>query len=72
MLFRSRVRGDNRPDSDLDVLVTFRPGRVVGLFQFGELEDYLADRLGVRVDLVHRPALRPTVGRQVLKEVQYL
>ena len=71
-LFGSRVRGDHRPDSDLDVLVTFQPGRVVGLFEFGELEDVLADRLGVKVDLIHRPALRPEVGRSVLREVQYL
>ena len=71
-LFGSRVRGDHRPDSDLDVLVAFRPDAVVGYFQFGALEDLLSERLGVRVDLVHRPALRPEVGRRVLAEVQYL
>jgi hypothetical protein len=71
-LFGSRVRGDHRPDSDLDGLVPFLPGRVPGLITFCGLERVLAERLGVAVDLVHRPALRPEVGREVLREVQLL
>ena len=46
-LFGSRVRGDHRPDSDLDVLVTFRPEAFVSLFTLVELEDLLAERLPV-------------------------
>ena len=37
-LFGSRVRGDNRDDSDLDVLVSFRPQAYVSLFTLVDLE----------------------------------
>jgi predicted nucleotidyltransferase len=71
-LFGSRVRGDHRPDSDLDVLVTFQPGRTPGLIRFGELEAQIADRLGVVVDLVPSDSLRPHVEPSVRREVVYL
>lgn len=71
-LFGSRVRGDHRPDSDLDVLVTFRPGRTPGYIRFGELEAVIADRLGVVIDLVPGDSLRPHVKPSVLRDVVYL
>ena len=71
-LFGSRVRGDHRADSDLDVLVTFRPDARLSLFDIVELECLLSDRLGVKVDLVEKPELKPYIGRRILAEVQYL
>ena len=71
-LFGSRVRGDHRPDSDLDVLVTFRPDVRLSLFDIVELECLLSDRLGLKVDLVEKPGLKPFIGRRILAEVQYL
>lgn len=67
-LFGSYVRGEAGPDSDLDVLVRFR--RSPGLLRFIELENYLSDLLGVRVDLVMAEALQPNIGRRVLAEVE--
>ena len=66
-LFGSRARGDARPDSDLDVLVSF--SEAPSLFRLIEMENYLSDRLGVRVDLVLREALKPRIGQRVLHEV---
>ena len=66
-LFGSYVRHEAGPESDLDILVRFR--LTPGLIRFVELENYLADLLGVRVDLVMADALKPTVGRRVLAEV---
>ncbi len=66
-LFGSYVRRENRPDSDLDVLVTF--SEAPSLFRLIELENHLSDLLGVKVDLVMRDALKPQIGRQVLAEV---
>jgi hypothetical protein len=66
-LFGSYLRGTQRPDSDLDVLVTFH--KFPGLFQFIELEIYLSDLLGVKVDLVIKESLKPHIGRRVLEEV---
>jgi predicted nucleotidyltransferase len=69
-LFGSRVRGDNRPDSDLDVLVEFRTDSRIGLFGLVELEDLLSDRLGVEVDLVEKVALKPRLRPFILNEAQ--
>lgn len=66
-LFGSRLYGTERPDSDLDVLVTF--SEPPSLFRLVELEDHLSDLLGVRVDLVLRDALKPYIGERVLREV---
>jgi len=66
-LFGSRLRGDYREDSDLDVLVTF--SRTPGLLQFSGLQYHLSDLLGVKVDLVMRDALKPGIGSRILKEV---
>jgi len=38
-------------------------------FQFVEMEDYMSQLLGVRVDLVMRSALKPRIGKPVLSEV---
>jgi uncharacterized protein len=66
-LFGSYLRGTQRPDSDLDVQVTF--DEVPGLIRFIELENYLSDLLGVKVDLVVRDSLKPAIGANVLREV---
>lgn len=50
-LFGSVLRDDFRPDSDVDVLVSFEPGRRIGYFELGRMELELTDLLGRRVDL---------------------
>jgi uncharacterized protein len=65
-VFGSRVRGEARSDSDLDVLVTLE--KPIGLFQFVELEARLTELLGVKVDLVLRSALKPKIGERILAE----
>lgn len=67
-IFGSRVRGDHRTESDLDVLVSF--DRVPGMLAFLALEHELSDRLGVTVDLVMPDALDPRVADRVLAEVE--
>lgn len=50
--FGSVLRDDFRPDSDVDVLVEFEPGRAPGLFALAGMEEELASILGGRkVDL---------------------
>jgi len=50
-LFGSVLRDDFRPDSDIDVLVEFEPGAVVGLFDIARMERELSHLLGRKVDL---------------------
>ena len=53
-LFGSVLRDDFGPDSDVDVLVRFRPGQYPSLFGLSEMEFALAEMVGRRVDLVER------------------
>jgi uncharacterized protein with HEPN domain/predicted nucleotidyltransferase len=65
-VFGSYARGEATLESDLDLLVEFT--EPPGLFRFLELERYLSELLGARVELVSRQALKPHIGRQILQE----
>ncbi len=67
-LFGSRVRGDHRDDSDLDVLVTFRPDARVSLFTLGGLTVALEESLTVPVDLVLKEHLQSRLRPYILRE----
>jgi len=68
-VFGSYVRGEQRPDSDVDILVELeRPARI-SLIGIVELEEYLSDLLGVKVDLAIRKNLRKRIGQRILSEV---
>ena len=67
-VFGSYVRGQARPESDLDVLVTF--DQTPTLLQFLALENLLSDALGVSVDLVMKDALKPDLRERILAEAQ--
>ncbi len=56
-LFGSVLRGDFRPDSDIDVLIQFDPAARWTLLDFVEMRDELADLFGRPVDLVSRRAV---------------
>jgi predicted nucleotidyltransferase len=56
-LFGSVVRDDFRPDSDVDVLVTFAPGSGGTLYDLVHMEDELKALFGREVDLVERAAI---------------
>jgi len=66
-VFGSRLRGDQRTRSDLDVLVEF--SEPPSFFEFLDLQDHLSDLSGIKVDLVMKSALKPTIGQQILSEV---
>jgi predicted nucleotidyltransferase len=50
-LFGSVLREDFGPESDLDVLVEFEPGAVVGLFAMARMERELGELIGRKADL---------------------
>ncbi len=53
-LFGSALRDDFRPDSDVDLLVTFAPGARISLFDIVEMQDEMAEIVGRPVDLIER------------------
>ncbi len=65
-LFGSVIRGEARPDSDVDILVEF--AKPVGFFAFFEIRERLEEILGCRVDLVTREALHPRLREGIVKE----
>ncbi|ATU08085.1 nucleotidyltransferase family protein [Methanohalophilus portucalensis] len=67
-LFGSYVRGEQTAESDLDILVEF--SKTPTLFQFINLENYLSDTLGIKVDLVMKDSLKPNIGKHILNEVR--
>ena len=70
-LFGSALRPDFRPDSDVDLLVTFAPGRTPGLFRLAGMELELAAIFGRSVDLITRSSVersRNTVRRAAILE----
>lgn len=66
-VFGSYVRGTPKKQSDLDVLVEFE--RAPSLFEYIDLENYLSDLVGIKVDLVMKKSLKPHIGQRILAEV---
>jgi hypothetical protein len=66
-LFGSYINGEENIESDLDILVELQES--ISLLKFIALENYLTDSLGVKVDLVEKSALKPRIGKHILKEV---
>jgi len=69
-LFGSFVRGEQRNDSDIDLLVEFESNRKT-FDSFMELSFFLEDLLRHRIELVTLESLSPYLGPHILKEVEY-
>jgi predicted nucleotidyltransferase len=68
-VFGSYVRKEQRVDSDLDILIELeRPPRI-SLIGLVELEAYLSQLLGVKVDLAIKKNLKKRIGNRILQEV---
>ena len=65
-IFGSYIRGEQKKGSDLDVLVEFY--ETIDLFKFMELEAFLSEKLGMKVDLVMKDTLKPRIKERILKE----
>jgi len=63
-IFGSYLRGEAKEESE--------PDAKISLLDFVELENYLSDLLGVKVDLVEKSTLKPRIGKYILSEVVYL
>jgi len=70
-VFGSCARGDARADSDVDLLVHYRPDVRPDMFDFIDLQDHLRGLLGRPVDLVTPEALSGPLRANVLAEAVY-
>ena len=71
-IFGSYVRGEQNKKSDVDILVEFTNDAHIGLLKYVEMEIFLSEQLGVKVDLVAKGGLKPTLKDLVLSEVVYV
>ena len=64
-IFGSYARGEETPQSDVDILVKYMPDERPGLFGICDLIEKLENLLGKKVDLVEEGTLYPRVRKEV-------
>jgi uncharacterized protein len=69
-LFGSFVTKRNNKNSDLDILITFT--KTPGLIKFIELENFLSDRLDLKVDLVMKNSIKPSLKNYIFPEAIHI
>jgi uncharacterized protein len=60
-LFGSHARGDQRPESDTDIMIEFDPAARITVFDYAGLKDYIAALFEGHVDVVNRDGLKPYI-----------
>ena len=71
-LFGSRARGDNRDNSDFDLLVEFYPNSGISLFEYSRMQIDLSEILRCKVDLVSKRGLKEHVRDNVLGDARLI
>jgi predicted nucleotidyltransferase len=70
-LFGSVARGDDRPDSDIDIMVELDPKIVVTIFDYAGVKDFISDMFDGPVDVVSSEGLKPLVRPRVTADAIY-
>ena len=71
-IFGSYLRGDQNDKSDLDILIDLTRPSKLDLLDLISLENDLSDELGLPIDLVLKSSLKPSIGKVILSEVEYI
>lgn len=71
-MFGSVLSADFRPDSDIDILVTFKPDAQVGFLTLARMKRELSDLLQRPVDIVPQTGLKSVIRESVLESAQEL
>ena len=66
-VFGSYARGEERPGSDLDIIVRFSDRK--SLFDITEIEQELSEKLGLNVDLLTEKSISPYLIDRIRKEM---
>lgn len=69
-IFGSYVRGEQKKKSDVDILVEFE--KPISLLKLVNLENFLADNIGIKVDIVPKEDIRQELKERILGEVVYV
>ena len=66
-VYGSVARGEARPDSDVDMIVSLK--KPLGLFKFYAMNDALEEMLGCKVDLATPDSLNPHLARRIVNDI---
>lgn len=69
-VFGSFISGDSTDKSDIDILVDFK--KPIGLLKFVQLENYLSNKLGRKVDLVSKKGIKPYIKKGIINSTVYV
>ncbi|MEW6717477.1 MAG: nucleotidyltransferase family protein [Chloroflexota bacterium] len=67
-IFGSYVRNEQNKDSDIDILVDLGETPRIDLLDLVNLEQYLSELLGMKVDVAIKSSLRKRIGQRILSE----
>jgi uncharacterized protein len=70
-LFGSRARGEQRPDSDTDIMIEFEPDASATIYDYVALKDYIARLFEGPVDVVDRDGLKPQARPPAVADAIY-
>jgi len=66
-----KSRGDQRPESDTDIMIEFDPTARITVFDFAGLKDYIAELFDGHVDVVNREGLKAYVKPAAIADAIY-
>lgn len=69
-IFGSYVREEQKKESDIDILVEFN--EPISLLKLVNIENFLTDFIGIKVDLISKEDIRPELKETILSEVVYI
>jgi predicted nucleotidyltransferase len=70
-LFGSVARGDNRHDSDVDIMIEVDPEARMTVFDYVALKEYIADLFDGPVDVVNRESLKSHIAPAATADTIY-
>jgi uncharacterized protein len=68
-IFGSRVRGDNRPDSDLDILVEVPPDASFSILNLIGVEHIVGDATGLQAHAAMRRSIPPRFADRIADDI---
>jgi hypothetical protein len=70
-LFGSVARGDNRPQSDVDIMIEIDPAAHLTIYDYADLKDYISGLFDGRVDVVNRDSLKAYIRPAATADAVY-
>jgi predicted nucleotidyltransferase len=70
-IFGSTARGEQRADSDIDIIVDFDPSVPITIYDYVGIKDDIAELFEQPVDVIDRRGLKPDLRQPVTRDLVY-